>query len=197
MPVASPSASVSSLPLIDDMAQALLSFEPSAGREDALRMYGQFVDAWDVDVIAYPPDKPPVRQRGEWIFSWALEGRAVQDVWIVPARSQRSQAGTGARPYGTTLRFPDASGSRWRIVWINPVSHSLFTMTASFQNGEILQEGVDEEGHRFRWVFYEIEPDRFRWRAEDLADGRTWTLRQEMRVTRRPVPVSRRTWGAS
>src|SRR4051812_8763384 len=43
-------------------------------------------------------------------FAWVLEGRAVQDVWIMPRRGQRS----GPRPldtYGTTLRLWDPGRS--------------------------------------------------------------------------------------
>jgi hypothetical protein len=171
--------------LLDDVAQALLSGGPDHGRAGDLALYGRFIGAWDVEVTAYPPGGAPVRQHGEWLFSWALEGRAVQDVWIVPARAHRVRITEGPRPYGTTLRFPDASGQRWRIVWINPASHSVVTMTARAVDGEIVQEGIDADGQRFRWVFHEIEPNRFRWRAEDTADGVNWTIRQEMRVTRR------------
>lgn len=171
--------------LLDDVAQALLSRGPDPGRAADLALYAQFIGAWEVEVTAYPPGGAPVRQHGEWLFSWALEGRAVQDVWIVPARAQRIRVTEGPRPYGTTLRFPDASGERWRIVWINPASHNVVTMTARAVGGEIVQDGVDDDGQRFRWVFHEIEPDRFRWRAEDTVDGLNWTLRQEMRVTRR------------
>jgi hypothetical protein len=173
---------------LDDIAQALWSREPHPGRASALALYSRFIGAWDVEVSVYPPDGTPVRRRGEWLFSWALEGRAVQDVWIVPARSERRRDSGGPMPYGTTLRFPDESGQRWRIVWANPVSRSMVLMTARAVDGEIVQDGIDEDGQRFRWVFFAIEPDRFRWRAEDTPDGHNWILRQEMLVTRRTEP---------
>ena len=50
----------------------------------------------------------------------------MQDVWIVPARAQRSEehgpllSGANNR-YGSTVRWFDHAERRWKIVWINPV----------------------------------------------------------------------------
>ena len=58
-----------------------------------------------------------VRANGERVesscevhFGWALQGRAIQDVWIVPAREGRAE-GEGDRMYGTTLRIYDPAKS--------------------------------------------------------------------------------------
>ena len=156
---------------------------PHSALGDGLQLYGQFVGAWDVEVTNYPEDEAPTRAAAEWIFGWALEGRAVQDVWIVPARGRRD--GAQAEPFGTTIRYHVPDEDVWRIVWVNPVSDSVSTMTGRQVGDEIVQDGVDDDGRPFRWVFYEIDQDRFRWRAEEQAEGGGWTLLQEMTVTRR------------
>ncbi len=53
---------------------------------------------------------------GEWHFGWALEGRAVQDVWIVPPRGElrRGDAAANVNSYGTTLRVYDPDIDAWR-----------------------------------------------------------------------------------
>jgi hypothetical protein len=63
--------------------------------------YGWLIGSWDLDVLHYAG--AAVSLKGEAHFSWVLEGRAVQDVWIAP------------RMYGTTLRVWDASIQGWRI----------------------------------------------------------------------------------
>jgi hypothetical protein len=41
---------------------------------------------------------------------------------------------------------------------------------------------------QLRWTFSEIEPDAFSWQSVWSPDGgRTWRLREEMRVRRRPA----------
>jgi hypothetical protein len=60
--------------------------------------------------------------RGEVHFGWILEGRAVQDVWIM--RSERTaNVEETMNIYGTTLRVWDLSIQAWRITWINPVGN--------------------------------------------------------------------------
>ena len=73
---------------------ALQATGPAADRADRMALYGQFVGSWDLDVTEYRDDGP-VQRRGEWHFGWALEGRAVQDVWIVPPRGQRGRGAWG------------------------------------------------------------------------------------------------------
>lgn len=41
------------------------------------------------EVFDYDVDGSVRTGTGEWSFSWVLEGRAVQDVWISPQRALR------------------------------------------------------------------------------------------------------------
>jgi hypothetical protein len=53
-----------------------------------------------------------------------LEGRAIQDVWLMPERSARHPGLSADRNmYGTTLRLWDPSLSAWRITWSNPAGN--------------------------------------------------------------------------
>src|SRR2546425_5180290 len=56
----------------------------------------------------------------------SLEGRAVQDVWIVPSRSARQAPGVSAPGilYGTTLRVYDPRSDLWHIIWIRSEEHT-------------------------------------------------------------------------
>lgn len=166
-------------------AEALLSDQAHPGLRPALELYGQFIGVWDVAVTAYQPGEPPQQATGEWIFSWALEGRAIQDVWIVPGRAQRDTTEVAAGTYGTTLRYPMPETNTWRIVWVNPVRNQVTLMIARPDGKEIVQEIEGPDGEHSRWVFYDIGQDRFRWRAEEQGADGQWQLLQEMDVTRR------------
>ena len=68
--------------------------------------------------------------RGEWHFGWALEGRAIQDVWIVPPRGElrHGDAAANVNSYGTTLRVYDPRIDAWQIQWTDPVTQNFLQM---------------------------------------------------------------------
>jgi hypothetical protein len=167
-----------------DLAEALLSRSP--GDAAALALFGQFVGAWDVDVIYYAADGSTETRAGEWVFGWALEGRAVQDVWRVPSRAESRRTGAPLHGYGTTLRFLDAETGFWRSTWHGVVKNEVIVFSGAAVGDEIhLDHAVSQEERR-RWSFFAIERDRFRWRNERSTDrGRSWTLEQEMRARRK------------
>ena len=45
--------------------------------------FGVFVGEWDIEWVDHLEVDEPRRVKGEWIFSWVLEGAAIQDVFIV------------------------------------------------------------------------------------------------------------------
>ncbi len=131
-------------------------------------------------MIGYLEDGTQRRRPGEWHFGWVLDGRAIQDVWIVPARSARQPADMPGRFYGTTLRVYDAGTDTWRVEWADPASQTFASMIGRRQGDDIVQDGRDADGNLVRWSFSEIAPTSFRWRGELSNDGgATWRLRSE------------------
>src|SRR5437764_15083638 len=66
--------------------------------------YGWLIGSWVVEVIHYWNDVAARHIKGEVHFGCVLEGRAVEDVWIVPARMERTADQVHASNlYGTTL----------------------------------------------------------------------------------------------
>src|SRR5260221_14003663 len=53
-------------------------------------VYGWLVGSWELDVRHYGVDVAARHLKGEVHFARVLEGRAVQDVWIMPRLSERS-----------------------------------------------------------------------------------------------------------
>ena len=75
---------------------------------EAADAYGWLVGSWELDCRRYAGE--PVSIQGEAHFGWALEGRAIQDVWIMPSRSGRgSVADRTKNMFGTTLRVWESS----------------------------------------------------------------------------------------
>src|SRR5262245_48388423 len=75
---------------------------PDIHPEDDL--YGFCIGSWELDVIAHPEDGNDTHSTGEAHFARVLDGRAVQDVFINPGRSDRTpNAPKFGNWYGTTF----------------------------------------------------------------------------------------------
>ena len=167
--------------------EALGADGPAADRAGKMDLYGRFVGSWDLDVTQFPQAGVRRRRKGEWHFGWALEGRAVQDVWIVPPRGElrHGDAAANVNSYGTTLRVYDPRIDAWQIQWTDPVTHNFFQMIGRRHGDDIVQLGTRPDGKLLRWRFSEITPNSFRWRGEVSADdGASWRLNVEFLATR-------------
>jgi hypothetical protein len=166
------------------LSAVLDSPAPAAEHADALMLYGQFVGSWEGEVTYHPPDAAPVRHSAEVHFGWVLQGRAVQDVWIVPARRDR-QAPLGPQNlYGTTVRVYDPAAGAWNVTWMNPPNGAFTRLVGRREGDRIVQLGEDRDGLN-RWIFQEITADSFRWTGELSADGgKTWRLAAEFALRR-------------
>lgn len=169
------------------LPEVLHSPGPSPELGAGADLYDRLIGSWDVTVYEYPQNGSRRELQGEWHFGWVLEGRAIEDVFIVPPRSQRT-AGTAreGNRYGATLRMYDAARDEWRITWFNPVTLARNDLIARRDTDGIFQEGATEDGGLTRWIFTEIHPESFRWRAETSMDGgKTWRLTVEFLARRR------------
>jgi hypothetical protein len=120
------------------------------------------------------------RERGRIHWRWVLEGRALQDVW-----SSIDEKTGFEIPWGTTVRFYDPKIDAWRSTWISPRQGAVKAFIGRKVGDQIVLERKSDEGYLVKWIFWEISRDSFRWRAEENRDGKTWTLREEMKIRRR------------
>lgn len=170
---------------------ALHADGPATDRAEALSLYGRFVGDWDTDIVTYTPDDVRHHGQGEIHFDWILEGRAIQDVWMIPRQKDRIPHGpempVAGNWYGTTIRVYDPTLDAWRIYWVDPATNSYRQQIGRRQGADIVQEGTTETGARSRWSFTEITPLSFHWKAEASMDnGTSWRLLVEVLARRRP-----------
>jgi hypothetical protein len=168
---------------------ALLAAPGRSGEiPEAADLYGWLVGSWQLEVLHYAgADVAAQRITGEAHFGWVLEGRAMQDVWIMPRCSDRT-AGLAKmnNMYGTTLRAWDPAIEAWRIRWMNPVSGHEERQIGRRSGKDIVQVGARPDGTPTRWRFTEITEDSFHWVGEALEpDGRTWKLEGKFCARRR------------
>jgi hypothetical protein len=156
---------------------ALHADGPARDRADKMALYGWLVGRWDMDPVMHGDDGTKQTGRGEIHFGWVLEGRAIQDVWIIPGVF-----------HGTTLRVYDPGLDAWHILWIDPVKQVYTRQIGRARGNDIVQEGRDDTGDAVRWSFTEIAPDSFHWLGERSPDGgATWRMQVEFFARRVPV----------
>ena len=148
---------------------------------EKLALFGQFAGDWDVvECRSLEEDGSWSTSRGRVHWGWILEGRALQDIWTtIDEETQRSI------PIGTTVRFYDPKIDAWRSTWISPVHGIVRPFIGRAVGTEIVLEGKNARDNPIRWIFSEITPESFRWRAEELRSPPTgWVLYEEMRIRR-------------
>ena len=171
----------------DDFPSLLAAPARSAEVPEAEDVYGWLVGSWELEVLHYKAvDVSMHHLTGEAHFGWVLEGRAIQDVWIMPRAPERVPAlDKTNNMYGTTLRVWDSAMQAWRIHWINPVTGHREQQMGRRIGKDIVQVGGRLDGTATRWRFTEITPDSFHWIGEALEpDGHTWKLEGEFRARR-------------
>jgi hypothetical protein len=156
--------------------ETLISGTYSPEIENGALLYNWLIGSWDITVHDSLPEGGTRILEGEWHFSWALEGRAIQDVWIAPARKYRSPMPEEGNRYGTSIRVYDKQKDIWHVDWFNPVSGKHNQLIAGKIGNEIVQNGIDED-KPYKWVFTDIKENSFRWYAvQSPDDGKTWNL---------------------
>jgi hypothetical protein len=171
-----------------DMLSVLGAEGPNAEHSRGLMLYGQFVGAWAGTVKVFRRDGTVRQESCEVFFGWVLEGRAVQDVWIAPARNDRGRPGRDASKdmYGTTIRVYDPDADVWQITWIDPNTQAFGRMTGRQVGDDIVQEYREDDGALWEWRFTDVTEDSFRWLArQSTDDGASWQLRNEFFMKRR------------
>ena len=167
---------------------AMAADGPSREIPEEANVYGWFVGDWELDVLHYAGVDVSSRQlKGEVHAGWVLEGRAVQDVWIMPRRPDRTaNLGKSMNMYGTTLRLWDSTIQAWRITWRNPAGDHHEDQIGRWNGDEIVQVGTRPDGTCTRWRFTETTRDSFHWLGEARnPGGKTWKLEGEFRAKRK------------
>jgi hypothetical protein len=140
------------------LIDALHAAGPARDLAPRMSLYAWLVGDWEMDAVMYADDGTPHRGRGKVHAGWVLEGRAIQDVWILPGVF-----------HGTTLRVYDPDLDAWHILWSDPVRQYYARQLGRAAGPDIVQIGTNDRGEAVRWSFSEITDRSFRWRGERLA----------------------------
>ncbi len=159
---------------------ALHSSGPTGDCADKMRLYAWLVGSWEMDAVMHKDDGSQVTTHGSVHAGWVLDGRAIQDVFIVPDLF-----------YGTSLRLYDPHIDAWQIHWIDPLKQVYMHLIGRARGSDIVNEGQEtpELARAYglpaaahatvHWTFTEITPDSFHWISKRSTDGTTWRRQRD------------------
>ncbi len=164
-----------------EFAEALMCKSKSNSIPDVYNFFGPLIGEWDFEWIDNHGTEKERHIKGEWIFSWVLEGTAIQDVFICPSREERINGNQPDAEYGTTIRIYNPKSQAWDIFY---GCAGEATRLEARKDGErvVLTEITSE---KIKWVFSEITDNSFHWQHIRTQDGTTWKVKGELFALRR------------
>lgn len=159
--------------------------EESAPKKEHYDLFGQFIGEWDFEWVDGKGTEQERHVPGEWIFSWILNGRVIQDLFICPSRKEKERI-NNPQPdgeYGTTVRFFNAEKQKWVACY--GYDGNMYVLEAEQKGNEIILTNQDKTDGLNQWMFTDITPDSFHWMNRTLIENDTWRINGELFATRR------------
>ena len=168
---------------MDAFVNALVADKPVGRLRDELDMFGRLVGAWD-----FRWKWSGAEGNGEWLFSWILGGKGIQDVFIWPPRNERENRILEEGEYGTTIRMYNEWEHHWNIYYSNGGTGSVGIARPRGDDIVIDMEPKEDDAVRVRWMFTAITDTSFRWQNMVSNDaGFSFETRGELLATRTPA----------
>ena len=128
--------------------------------------FGKLIGSWNID---YVDNSTSQVLKGEWHFSWVLDGMAIQDVIILPDYE-----------YGTTLRVYNPGTCAWDIAYC--YTGKIMRLEARKEDGLIVLTNIEDE--KRKWVFVKIEDHNFHWQDIRVKDDGEWQINYDLYAQR-------------
>ena len=136
--------------------QALTSASKNEALPEEFNYFGKLIGSWNID---YVDNSTSGVMKGQWHFSWVLEGMAVQDVIVLPGFE-----------YGTTLRVYNPGTHAWDVAYC--YTGKIMRFEAGKQDNIIVLTNTEDE--RRKWVFAEIGDNHFHWQDITVTEDGGW-----------------------
>ena len=146
--------------------KALTSEVKNEALPEEFNYFGKLIGSWEIDYI----DNSTSRViKGEWYFSWVLEGMAIQDVIVLPGFE-----------YGTTLRVYNPGTHAWDVAYC--YTGKIMRFEARKQEDKIVLTNIEDE--RRKWVFNKIEDNYFHWQDITVTEDGEWHVKFDLYAKR-------------
>lgn len=138
--------------------EALTSKVKNEALPEEFNYFGKLIGSWKIE---YVDNSTSHKIKGEWHFSWILEGMAIQDVIVLPGFE-----------CGTTLRVYNPSTTFWDVAYC--YTGKIMRFEARKQDKVIVLTNLEDE--RRKWAFAKIEEDNFHWQDVLVNDNGEWQV---------------------
>ena len=164
-----------------EFVEALLSSGKSNRIPEDDNFFAPLIGEWDFEWVDNHGTENERHIKGEWIFSWVLDGTAIQDLFICPSREERKKDSQPDAEYGTTIRIYNPKSQAWDIFY---GCRGEATRLEAKKDGEsvVLTEITSK---KMKWVFSEITDHSFHWQHMRTQDGTEWNVHGEVFARRR------------
>lgn len=147
---------------MQDFIHALRSEKKNTALPDEFNYFETLIGSWQIDYIESGSSQII---KGEWHFSWILEGMAIQDVIILPEYE-----------YGTSLRIYNPNTQAWDVTY--GYTGNMIHLIARKQGDQIVLTFTDDENRK--WVFVEIEDHKFHWQNITVKEDGNWHIHAQI-----------------
>ncbi|MDD3416837.1 MAG: hypothetical protein PHY47_23055 [Lachnospiraceae bacterium] len=151
---------------MQDFFEALRSESKNSALPDEFNYFGKLIGSWAIDYIE---DNTSLAIKGEWHFSWVLEGMAIQDVIILPDYE-----------YGSSLRIYNPDTHAWDVAY--GYTGKIIRLEAKKQDNMIILTFTNDE--RRKWIFTNIQDNHFHWENITVKDDGEWYINAEIYAER-------------
>ncbi len=146
--------------------KTLTTKEKNKAIPEEYNYFGKLIGSWQID---YVDNSHSQIIKGEWHFSWILEGMAVQDVIILPNFE-----------YGTTIRMYNPLTNAWDVAYF--FTGKIIRLEAKKHEDMIVLTNIDDS--RKKWVFAKIETNYFHWQDVTVQSNGNWHINYDLHANR-------------
>lgn len=146
--------------------KALTSERKNIALPEEFNYFEKLIGSWRID---YVDNRNSHVMKGEWHFSWILEGMAIQDVIVLPGYE-----------YGTTLRIYNPNTHNWDIVY--GYTGKVIRLEARKEGDKIVLTNLEDK--RKKWVFAKIEDNHFHWQDVTVKEDGEWHINFDLLAER-------------
>lgn len=151
---------------MNSFIEALTSKDKGVELPEEYNYFGKLIGSWKLDYIDH---NMSCSIKGEWHFSWVLEGMAIQDVIILPDYE-----------YGTSLRIYNSDTHAWDVAY--GYTGKIIRLEARKQGEMIVLTYTSDE--KRKWVFAEIDDNKFHWQNITVKADGEWHINAEIYAER-------------
>lgn len=123
----------------------------------------------------------PREVEGEWLFRRALEGTAIQDLFICPSRATKESNPQPDPDYGIAIRIFNPKEKCYDMTYLSArVSRKVRFIR---KNEKLVGSVLD--GSNEKWVFVQIAEDAFHWQNVTELKSGEWIINSNVHAKRK------------